>query len=265
MIWAVWEIVRGADPNTIADNFKSMMAKPAAFILFAACAQLAFALAAVVPAWLSPVPLRERLGLLPVQTSRSIYPLAMLGSLAPLAVGFAIAHAFASLLRGNPTSMELFENLTPVSYVAFILFIATVPAVVEELLFRGYVQRRLLQRWKPAWAIAITATLFALMHVMPLDVVALFPFSLWLGVVAWKTGSVFPGMLCHAFVNGGVNVWRMIVRFAEISPTTQVIVVTAILLLSTACFVNSLRIFRQQDTASDEPSTTLKATETASV
>jgi membrane protease YdiL (CAAX protease family) len=123
-----------------------------------------------------------------------------------------------------------------------VLFIAIVPGIVEEVFYRGYIQRRLLQRWKPAWAIGVTAIIFALMHVTPLAIVSLFPLSIWLGVVAWRSNSVYPTMLCHAFINGSVNVWRLFVKFTGISESVQAVVVGTTLLLSVICFVLSLRL-----------------------
>jgi membrane protease YdiL (CAAX protease family) len=62
----------------------------------------------------------------------------------------------------------MYERMTPVVAVPFVLFIAAFPGFNEELLFRGYIQRRLLARWSPWLAISVTSALFALMHVMPL-------------------------------------------------------------------------------------------------
>jgi membrane protease YdiL (CAAX protease family) len=170
----------------------------------------------------------------------------MLGSLVPLAIGFGLAYAFGSFLLGDPSLQSLYDNMTPGMAVPFVLFIALVPGIVEELFYRGYIQRRLLQRWKPAWAIGVTAVIFALMHVTPLAIVSLFPVSVWLGVVAWRSNSIYATMLCHAFINGSVNAWRLFAMFTGISETAQAIVLGATLVVSAICFVQSLRLlFRQ--------------------
>ena len=47
------------------------------------------------------------------------------------------------------------------------------------------------------------------MHIDPRQMAYVFPVGLWLGVVAWRTGSVWPGILCHAFLNGAWNVFQI--------------------------------------------------------
>jgi membrane protease YdiL (CAAX protease family) len=104
---------------------------------------------------------------------------------------------------------KLYEHMTWASGPVFVLFIALVPAVVEELFFRGYMQRRLLARWSPAVVLPLVAVLFASMHGTPAWALGVLPVGFWFGLLAWRTGSLWPGMLCHAFINGSVNVARV--------------------------------------------------------
>ena len=117
----------------------------------------------------------------------------------------------------------LFKRMTWTSGTVFVLFIALVPAFVEELFFRGYLQRRLLARWSPAAAIPVVAILFAAFHGTPVWALSVLPLGLALGILAWRTGSLWPGIVCHAFVNGSINLWRVGVVLevlpADVSPT----------------------------------------------
>jgi membrane protease YdiL (CAAX protease family) len=244
------EVAAGTDIRDVADQNENMMATPTMFFLMAACAQLAMGLTVLGAAWRSPVPMRERLGLLPANASWTIYPLTMLGSLVPLAIGFAFAIGLAQVLPADPSVEALLDNLTLGQWVPFILFIAIVPGVVEELLYRGYVQRRLLKRWRPRWAIGVTSVLFALMHVMPHAIVATLPLGVWLGVVAWRTGSILPSMGCHAFINGSVNAWRMAVKYGDISEAVQLVSIAMFLIAGCVCFVVCLRRFAGSEAAS---------------
>ncbi|MGH7127317.1 MAG: ABC transporter permease subunit/CPBP intramembrane protease, partial [Planctomycetaceae bacterium] len=89
-----------------------------------------------------------------------------------------------------------------------IFHLAIVPAAVEELFFRGFLQGALsarTARWK---AIVLSGVLFGLFHLVARDSLAferLLP-STFLGLVlGWirdRTGSVWPGMLLHACHNG---------------------------------------------------------------
>jgi membrane protease YdiL (CAAX protease family) len=83
----------------------------------------------------------------------------------------------------------------------FVFFISFVPGFVEEVFFRGYMQRRLLHNW-PVWAsIVVASLLFAFLHLDLHQICFAFPIGIWLGVIAWRTGSIWPSMLCHAAIN----------------------------------------------------------------
>lgn len=89
-----------------------------------------------------------------------------------------------------------------------ILFVfAITPAVCEEFLFRGFVLSSL-HKYSAAWAIAVSAVLFGLMHVLTSNVLAVERFlpttfmGLILGFIAVRSASLWPGMLVHALHNG---------------------------------------------------------------
>jgi len=96
-------------------------------------------------------------------------------------------------------------NALPLPLV--LLTLAIVPAVAEELLFRGYLLRALEERWSPWLAVTATALLFGLFHTFGLSgltIERLFPsllLGLVLGLVAQRSGSVWPGMVLHALNN----------------------------------------------------------------
>ena len=83
--------------------------------------------------------------------------------------------------------------------------IGATPAICEELLFRGYVQTRLNRAMGPAAGILIASMLFAGFHMDFVHVIAVFPLGLFLGFVAWRSGSLLPAMMGH-FVNNVVSV-----------------------------------------------------------
>lgn len=89
-----------------------------------------------------------------------------------------------------------------------IVVLAFVPAVCEELVFRGVVFNGLLQYTKGkknrAWiAIVGSALLFALVHGNIEQTLYPIIFGIVLGVLAYKTKSIIPGMVAH-FVNNAV-------------------------------------------------------------
>ncbi len=163
-----------------------------------------------------------------------------IGGLVPLAIGIALAVALAQVVKPDPSVELLYKQMTWEWAVPFVLFIALVPGFVEETFFRGYMQRRLLQRWSPMVAILVTTVLFALMHVMPHAMVNAFVIGLWLGVLAWRTGSVWPGVVSHAFINGAWNVWQVGVALAVFPPTPPVAVAVTICAVVLSCFFVSV-------------------------
>ena len=241
------DVSSGADQQQLTQNLTERIATPTMFMLLAVGGQIAFGLAALIPARLSSEPVPQRLGLFRPQPSWHVYPLAMLGSLVPLAIGFSLAHVIALFLSPDPSVQMMYDKMTVAVSVPFVLFIALAPGFCEELFFRGYVQRRLLQRWSPAWAIGVTSVIFALMHVTPHAIAAVLPIGLWFGFVAWRCGSVGPCILCHAFVNGAVNAWRVVVKFGEIPDTAQHVFLGASLCVGLVCFVLLLKCFRNAE------------------
>jgi ABC-2 type transport system permease protein/sodium transport system permease protein len=85
--------------------------------------------------------------------------------------------------------------------------LAVIPAVFEELFFRGLVYHALAARAQAARAIVISAVLFGLFHLFisgGLATTRLLPTTLMglvLGWVCYRSGSVVPGMLLHACHN----------------------------------------------------------------
>jgi len=236
----VWLLAHGADVKQLTSDLQAMLSTPQGFIALASMSQLAIGLAAFIPARLSTEPTRLRLGLVAPGLPAWAYPIIAIGSLPPLALGIALAVALARVITPDPGVQHLYEQMTWAWAVPFVIFIALVPGFVEETFFRGYLQRRLLERWSPAVAILVTTTLFAIMHIMPHAVVNAFVIGLWLGVLAWRTGSVWPSVVSHAFINGSWNVWQTGKMLGVFSPVPQVGVTVTISVLAIGCFLASI-------------------------
>ena len=84
------------------------------------------------------------------------------------------------------------------------LVIGLFAPLVEELVFRGAVLRELL-RWKrnPWIGIAISAALFAIIHMNPAQMPHAFLIGLLLGWMYYRTDSIVPGVVYH-WVNNTV-------------------------------------------------------------
>jgi uncharacterized protein len=175
---------QGGTPDQAAEKVPKLLTAPWPFIVLLLSSQLVVGAGALLPAWLSPIPLRDRLALRPAPWSLWMHAVAAIGAWLPAGLGLAAAYTLTLALEADSTAQLMYEQMTPQAAIPFVLFIAIAPGVFEELLFRGYIQQRLLQRW-PAWLAILTASLlFALMHVVPHAVVFAFPIGLWLGILA---------------------------------------------------------------------------------
>lgn len=197
---------QGVDANTIQTRVQELLQLPLpALILSLLPYQLGFLAIVLLAARMSKEPLRPRLGLVAPQSGSP--GLLRQASLAAFTVSAALASiVLSSLWLGSPpTNTPIAAVLADGSWwtitVASIL-LSVVPALVEEIAFRGYIQRRLLQRWSPAAAIGVTSLLFALLHVDSLQhIIAVIPLAIVTGLLAYRTNSVKPGMFVHAIHN----------------------------------------------------------------
>jgi sodium transport system permease protein len=112
-----------------------------------------------------------------------------------------------------------------------LLLVALLPAVAEEVTFRGVVLaglRRSGSRWI---AVVGSALVFGLFHINPYHVVAAFAVGLLLGWVALESGSLLPGVLIH-LVNNGAQV--LLDRVPALAELLRSPVIVGLALASTA-------------------------------
>jgi len=85
--------------------------------------------------------------------------------------------------------------------------IAFLPALCEETLFRGVLQSTLEKHLKnKLHAIVFTAVVFGLFHMSPYRFIPTMIIGLYLGYLAQRSKSIFPGMMVHAINNGLVYI-----------------------------------------------------------
>ncbi|HSU65595.1 MAG TPA: type II CAAX endopeptidase family protein [Tepidisphaeraceae bacterium] len=175
---------------------------PPVLLASGAVTQLVILIAAISAALLSPIPLLKRLRLTRSTLSPLGYLLTPIGALA-VSLVFGSLVTLLGIHPGGTLKMmdEVFKKLTPTELAFAIVIVGIAPGFAEEFLFRGYTQTRLVQRWGRWPGILITAFLFGLMHMDPLQSPFAFAFGVYLGYLAEKCGSIRPTMLCHAFNN----------------------------------------------------------------
>jgi membrane protease YdiL (CAAX protease family) len=82
-----------------------------------------------------------------------------------------------------------------------IFFTAVMPALFEELGYRGYLLQTLLKVADPEQAVYISAFIFAIIHMSFISLFWLIPFALFLGFVRLKEGTLWYGILIHFCFN----------------------------------------------------------------
>ncbi len=85
--------------------------------------------------------------------------------------------------------------------VFVILVVALVPAIVEEMMFRGVVQTAFERAMSPLAATVLTGTIFALFHLNPFDLVPLVVLGCFLGFLRQRSRSILLPMAVHGLNN----------------------------------------------------------------
>ncbi len=116
-----------------------------------------------------------------------------------------IHHAKSLLDKLNDMVDKTYGNLLSAHNVLEVLLViivvSVVPAVCEEVMFRGYIQKSFEFKVKPIWAALITAIFFGLYHFNPYALIPLIALGFYLGYAAYKSNSIFVPMSLHFFNN----------------------------------------------------------------
>ena len=155
-------------------------------------------------------------------------------AIAMLACGYVVS-AIMSHLKWIPNIMEQTFDILQSGWGG-ILAIAIVGPVLEELLFRGAITKALLQKYSPRTAIVISALIFGVFHINPIQIIPAFLIGLLLGWIYYKTASLIPCILMH-ILNNSLSVYLGI-KYPEIeniddlvSGTPYVIIICAAVLV----------------------------------
>ncbi len=102
---------------------------------------------------------------------------------------------------GQPARHDTAAAHSVGTIAVLLLFLVVGAPMVEELFFRGLLLRSLLGRTPAPVAIVISALLFGLAHFEAVQFAGLAAFGVVLGVLAWRTGRLAPGIGAHAAFN----------------------------------------------------------------
>lgn len=98
------------------------------------------------------------------------------------------------------TYMQLLRPDTLVDGLIIVFVVSIVPAMSEEVFFRGFIQKSFELRYRPVLAIVITSAFFSAYHFNPYGIIPLFILGLYLGFAVYITDSIFIAVILH-FIN----------------------------------------------------------------
>ncbi|HEY7751002.1 MAG TPA: CPBP family intramembrane glutamic endopeptidase [Ignavibacteriaceae bacterium] len=111
-----------------------------------------------------------------------------------------IEKTFGNILRA--------DNLPEILLV--VTAVAIIPAICEEVMFRGFIQRSFEQKLKPFMAALITAIFFSLYHFNPYGILPLMILGLYFGFAAYTSKTLLIPILLH-FINNFAAVMLYII------------------------------------------------------
>jgi sodium transport system permease protein len=131
--------------------------------------------------------------------------LAAAGLLLPLVdYVVSLAHRFPPLLQLLQERQALVEQGfqqvagdSSLAWTLYVLLLAFLTAAGKEIAFRGFIFSGLLRRMRPWPAILVSSFLFAAFHMNVYLLPLLFVLGVALGVLALRSGSLYPGIVLH--------------------------------------------------------------------
>jgi hypothetical protein len=99
---------------------------------------------------------------------------------------------------------QLIAGIPKTAFTHMLLFvtIAVIAPVLEEVLFRGYLQTSLMQHMKPWLAILVASATFGAVHLQPFAFPVLTALGAVFGYLYHKTGSLKVNIILHVINNG---------------------------------------------------------------
>lgn len=109
----------------------------------------------------------------------------------------------------NEMIEKMFTNLLAAKgisdYLIVFIAISLTPAVCEEVMFRGFIQKSFELKYRPLIAILITSVFFGIYHFSPYALIPLISLGFFIGYSAYKSNSLLVPVLLH-FMNNFLSI-----------------------------------------------------------
>ncbi len=167
----------------------------------------------------------------PPQLAACVAAVALAVTLHPLGqqlvIGIQKLYPLQEGIQAETQSMERMIASAPFFWLPFLLM-AVLPAICEELAFRGFILSGLRHVGHKWWAIGLSALFFGMAHTVVQQSLAAVALGLVIGYLAVQTTSLVPGILFHASYNsimlGLALAPQRLSQFAERWPALQSLV-----------------------------------------
>lgn len=151
---------------------------------------------------------------------------------------------------------ELYEHMylllvtanTPWEFLIVVFSVALVPAVSEEMFFRGLVQRNIGEATGPLRAAMFTGFIFGAYHLEPMNLVPLVILGAYFGYLVYRSGGIIVAISAHFFNNfiacaaSYMHMKDDFIALAPSGPVTLPLLLTNAVLF-TAVFIGATLLF----------------------
>lgn len=114
---------------------------------------------------------------------------------------------------------KVFQDKSPLELVFIVCGVCIAAPVAEEFFFRGALQRGWAERMGPVVAIVFTGAVFSAFHLDPIGFAARWELGVLFGLLAWRTGSLWPGIFAHLANNLTSTVLYFLLKDEPQDPT----------------------------------------------
>jgi membrane protease YdiL (CAAX protease family) len=122
----------------------------------------------------------------------------------------------------NGQMKNILSMKSPVDLLMTLLLAGALPAISEELFFRGILQKLFIQIFRAAWpGIIFTAFLFSAFHMQFMGFIPRMALGVILGAIYWYSGSIYTSMLGH-FIFNSINVFLIYYKVADLDSNTSI-------------------------------------------
>lgn len=188
-----------------------------------------------------------------VVMAAAYFTVEFLGILNEAAVHFLPKGTQDWINRGETEANNMLESVltvkSPLDLLKTIILVGALPAIGEELFFRGILQRLFIQIFKSPWpAIIFTGFLFSAFHMQFMGLLPRMALGIILGCLYWYSGSLYTSILGH-FTYNTINVLLIYFKVTDLDTKPgSVMIFSLVGLISMALVIFLLNRLRKKST-----------------